>query len=319
MPAPSAIPVWTWAVFVVAFLGFIALDLGVFHRESRVVTISEAAGWMCGWGGLAAAFGFGLALWRGRDEGVEFAAGYLIEFSLSLDNIFVIALLFGYFNVPLREQHRVLFWGILGALAMRGLLIGVGAALVNRFDWMFYILGVFLVGTGARMFFARADKVDPEKNFVLRFARRVFPIAPAGDGRAFITKIGASRALTPLALVLILVETSDLVFALDSIPAVLGVTTKPFLVFTSNVFALLGLRSLYFLLAGAIRYFQFLRFGLALALVFIGLKMILKTPAHREPAWHNYDISTAGSLEVVGSILAISVLASLVASRRGAK
>ena len=266
---------------------------------------------MAVWLAAAALFGLGVARNLGHEAGVEFATGCLIEFSLSLDNVLVIALLFSYFGTPAREQHRVLFWGILGALLMRGVLIGVGVVLINRFDWMFYFLGAFLVLTGARMFLSHGGKPEPEKSFVLRLARRIYPVSPKVEGRAFFTTLNGRRAMTPLALVLVLIETSDLVFALDSIPAIFAVTTKPFIVFTSNVFAVLMLRSLYFLLAGAIRYFRHLKSGLAVVLVFIGVRMFLRVPPGTTASWYQIEIPTSTSLWVVGAILALSILASL--------
>ncbi len=311
MPPEHAISLWAWVGFVAFVVAFLACDLGLFHRRSREVPFREAAGWMAVWLAAAVLFSLGLSHRLGREAGTEFATGCLIEFSLSLDNVLVIALLFSYFGTPRLEQHRVLFWGILGALAMRGVLIGLGAVLIQRFDWMLHLLGFFLVLTGARMLLSRAGKSDPQKSLALRLARRVYPVSPDYAGRAFFTTVGGRRALTPLALVLFSIETSDLVFALDSIPATFAVTTRPFIVFTSNVFAVLMLRSLYFLLAGAIQYFRHLKSGLAVILVFIGAKMFLRIPLRGAPAWLHFDISTSTSLWVVGGILAISVIASV--------
>ena len=291
-----------WAAFVVCVLVFLALDLGVFHRHAHVVTFKEALAWTGIWFVVAMLFAAGLAHWKDREHAAEFVTGYVIELSLSMDNVFVIALLFAYFKVPSELQHRVLFWGILGALLMRGLLIGVGAALVLHFHWVLYVFGAFLVFTGVKMFFAGEGGVEPENNFVLKLARRFFPISDKFEGQKFFTVRNAKRALTPLALVLLMVETTDLVFALDSIPATFGVTQKPFIVFTSNVFAILGLRSLYFVLANAIDSFRLLKFGLAVVLVFIGGKMLAEKWIH---------VPTNSALIVVAAIILFSILLSM--------
>jgi tellurite resistance protein TerC len=292
-----------WAAFVLAVIFFLALDLGVFHRKAHSVRFKEALIWTGIWFAMAMGFAWGLYALRGQEEALAFVTGYIVELSLSMDNVFVIALIFGYFRVPLPYQHRVLFWGILGALIMRGIMIGVGAALVRQFEWTLMIFGAFLVFSGIKMLFSKEDGVDPEKNIVMRMARKCLPIAPAFEKHHFITTVNGRRMLTPLALVLVMVETSDLVFALDSIPAIFGITTKEFIVFTSNVFAILGLRSLYFVLAGAIEYFRFLKFGLSLVLVFIGAKMLLPQSIH---------ISTPVSLGIVGTIILVSIGVSLV-------
>jgi tellurite resistance protein TerC len=262
---------------------------------------------------------------RGSEAAEQFVLGYILELSLSMDNVFVIALIFGYFRVPLEYQHRVLFWGILGAFVMRGLMIGLGAALVARFEWILYVFGAFLLFTGVKMVFADQEGVNPERNPVIRWARRVCPVTTNFDGQNFTTRLEGRLALTPLALVLLMVETTDLVFAVDSIPAIFGVTRDPFIVFTSNVFAILGLRSLYFVLAGAIAYFRYLKVGLAFVLVFIGLKMLLDPHAAehhgREPLWFQLEIPTGVSLAVVGGIIGISIGVSLISAvlekRRG--
>lgn len=302
------ITVWHWGGFIAAVVFLLALDLGVFHRRAHEVRFREALGWTTFWVLLALSFGFWLYRGRSREEGLEFLTGYLIELSLSMDNVFVIALIFGYFGVPLRFQHRVLFWGILGAIIMRGVMIAAGAALIREFHWLLYVLGAFLVVTGLRMLFAGDTKVEPEKNLVLRLARRFFPISRDFDGQKFVTLANGQRMLTPMAMVLIMVETTDLVFALDSIPAIFAVTRDEFIVFTSNVFAILGLRSLYFALAGAIAYFRFLKIGLSLVLVFIGIKMLL--------GMFDLKIDIGWALGVVGSILAVSIVASWLAGAR---
>jgi tellurite resistance protein TerC len=304
-----------WIGFIFCVLIFLALDLGVFHRGSRVVKFKEALAWSALWFALAMVFAVAMAHLRGREEAVQFTAGYLIELSLSLDNILVIALIFAWFRVPAELQHGVLFWGILGALAMRGAMIAGGVALINRFDWVLYIFGAFLVFTGVKMVFSRSEAVQPEKNIALRMAKKLLPVTPGFEGRKFFTRLNGSFALTPLALVLLLVETTDLVFAVDSVPAVFSITRKAFIVFTSNVFAILGLRSMYFLLAGAIGYFRHLKIGLSVVLVFVGVKMLLD-PHDKLPRWFQIEISTGVSLLVVATILSISIALSAIAARR---
>ena len=239
---------WHWAGFVACVLVFLALDLGVFHRQAHVVSSKEALGWTALWVTLSLAFGLLVAPaivddWH-RKEIVEFVTGYIIELSLSMDNVFVIALIFAYFRVPSQYQHRVLFWGILGALIMRGLMIAGGAALIQRFMWTLYFFGAFLIYTGVNMLFVTDDDVHPERNWFLRLARKVFPVSAEFHGQKFAIRPAGKFTLTPLALVLVVVETTDLIFAVDSIPAIFAVTQKPFIVFTSNVFVILGLRSL---------------------------------------------------------------------------
>jgi len=307
-----AISGWHWAAFICSVLVFLALDLGVFHRHAHTVSFREALTWTGVWVCLALVFGLGVDRYRGERESLEFLTGYLIELSLSMDNVFVIALIFGFFHIPSEYQHRVLFWGILGALIMRGAMIAVGVALITWLSWILYVFGAFVVLTGIKMIFVQT-KVDPAKNPVLLLVRKFYPVSPNLDGQRFLTTLNGTRALTPLALVLVLVETSDLVFAVDSIPAVFAVTTKPFIVFTSNVFAILGLRSLYFVLAGALSYFRFLKTGLAFVLVFVGVKMLLD-PHDRPPRGIQVDIPISISLAVVAGILLISIVASVVAN-----
>ncbi|MGV3771488.1 MAG: TerC family protein [Verrucomicrobiales bacterium] len=305
---------WDWAVFIVAVLVFLALDLGVFHRKAHVVSFKEAMGWTTIWFTLAICFGLFIAPMMvgdwGKIEKEQFITGYIIELSLSMDNVFVIALIFGYFGVPLQFQHRVLFWGILGALVMRGVMIWLGSELIKNFSFMFYIFGAFLIYTGVKMAFAKDEKVDPEQNFVIKMTRRFFQVTHDIKSSDFTTTLNGKFALTPLALVLVMVETTDLVFAVDSIPAIFAITTNPFIVFTSNVFAILGLRSLYFVLAGAMGYFRYLKVGLAVVLTFIGVKMLIAKV---------YHMNTRLSLIVVASIILISVVASLLASYREKK
>ena len=287
---------WHWVGFIACVLIFLALDLGVFHRHAHVVKFKEALVWSLVWFSLAMLFALILKPMRGKQEALQFVTGYLIELSLSMDNVFVIALIFAYFRVPQEHQHRVLYWGILGALIMRGLMIGLGIALVTMVDWVLYLFGAFLLYSGFRMLFVQTE-VHPENNRVVRWVRKVYPVTPELHGQRFLTRWDGRKALTPLALVLLMVETTDLLFAVDSIPAVFAVTRKPFIVFTSNVFAILGLRSLYFLLAGAIGYFRYLKYGLPLVLVFMGVEMLLDPHERMPPLWFQVDIPTSVSLK----------------------
>ncbi|MBI3881517.1 MAG: TerC family protein [Verrucomicrobia bacterium] len=314
-----------WACFLGTVIFFLALDLGVFHRRAHVVRFREALGWTTVWFLAAMAFAWTVAPqlvdgW-GLQETNEFVTGYVLELSLSMDNVFVIALIFSYFRVPQEYQHRVLFWGIFGALVMRGLMIGAGVALVQQFHWLLYALGVFLVVTGIKMCFGGEAEVHPERNLAIRLARKLCPVSAEFDGQKFFTHLptGGSHAgiassptlaLTPLALVLLMVETTDLIFAVDSIPAIFGVTTNSYVIFTSNVFAILGLRSLYFVLAGAIALFRYLKYGLAVVLAYIGIKMLVAN-------W--WTIPTGYSLGVVIGIIVLSVVVSLLAAARERK
>jgi tellurite resistance protein TerC len=309
-----------WAIFILCVLFFLALDLGLFHRSARVVKFKEALAWSAVWVALSLLFAVALGHWRGREEAVELVTGYVIEFSLSLDNIFVIALLFAYFRVPDEARHRLLFWGILGALVMRGAMIAVGVTLIQSFNWILYILGAFLIFTGGRMLFTGNAKAQPEQNFAIRLARRFFPAATNAAAQNHAASPGGTDrfAPAPLLLVLALVEITDLIFALDSIPAVFAVTTKPFIVFTSNVFAILGLRSLYFVLVGAINYFRHLKTGLSVVLVFVGMKMLLDPHGH-EPKWFQIEIPTGVSLLTVAGIFLIAIVLSVTAARRERK
>ncbi len=306
---------WHWGGFIACVVFFLALDLGVFHREAHVVKFREALTWSAIWFALSMAFAGALVPTRGKTEAIEFVTGYIIELSLSMDNVFVIAIIFSFFRVPTQYQHRVLFWGILGALVMRGVMIIAGAALVERFKWLLYFFGAFLLFTGIKMLFVTDEGVHPEKNIVLRLARKFFPVARDFHGQKFSIRENGRLVLTPLALVLMVVETTDLIFAVDSIPAIFGVTTNRFIIFTSNVFAILGLRSLYFVLAGAIGYFRYLKGGLSFVLVFIGVKMLLD-PHGGTAKWFQVDIASSVSLLVVGAIIATSIALSVAAGRR---
>ncbi|HZM03467.1 MAG TPA: TerC family protein [Candidatus Saccharimonadales bacterium] len=298
MTAQVPINAWHWAGFIGVILVFLALDLRVFHRFSRVIKPKEALLWSSIWFLLAMLFARGLAAWRSPGESLEFITGYFVEYSLSMDNVFAIALIFSYFGVEKRLEHRVLYWGIIGALLMRGLMIGLGAALILNFSWVLYLLGAFLVFTGIKWGFSKQEVVQPERNPIIRLARKIFPVSRGFEGHKFLTWVDGRRALTPLALVLLMVETTDLVFAVDSVPAIFAVTQNAFIVFTSNIFAILGLRSLYFVLAGAIQYFRFLKAGLSAVLVFIGAKMLIA---------HWYRVPTALSLCVILAITTLSI------------
>jgi tellurite resistance protein TerC len=293
--------IWFWVAFVVFLLGMLALDLGVFHRKAHEVGLREAAIWSAVWVALALLFNAGLYLFAGPVPAMEFLTGYLVEKSLSVDNIFVIAMVFSYFAVPAVYQHRVLFWGVLGALAMRAVFIGMGAWVLARWHWVIYVFGAILLVTGVKMALRDDKPFDGEQDPLVRLARRVIPLSPRYDGQRFWTVENGRKVATPLFLVLLIVEFTDLVFAVDSIPAIFAITLDPFLVFTSNAFAILGLRSMYFLLAGVMHRFVYLKYGLAAILVFVGAKMLLLD---------FYKIPTAVSLSVVGGILALSIAAS---------
>ena len=309
---------WAWIAFNVFVLAMLALDLGVFHRHAHEIKFKEAAGWSVVWISLALVFNAGLYLFWDRispnspysnsQAGLAFLTGYLLEKSLSVDNIFVIALIFTYFSVPQQYQHRVLFWGILGALVMRGIMIALGATLIKEFHWIIYIFGAFLIFTGIKMAFHKDEGIDPEKNPLIWVFRRLMPVSNEYDGQKFFTRRNGVLMATPLFLCLLMVEFTDLVFAVDSIPAIFAVTQDPFIVYTSNVFAILGLRSLYFVLAGMMHQFHYLKLGLAVVLTFVGVKMLLT-----ETAW---KIPTELSLLVVAGILVVSVVASLLRARR---
>jgi tellurite resistance protein TerC len=308
---------WLWIGFNIFVLLMLALDLGVFHRKAHVVSIQEASIWSVVWIALAMLFNLGIYLFWDRlapnstysnsQAALSFLTGYLIEKSLSVDNIFVFVLIFTFFAVPAAYQHRVLFWGIIGALLMRGALIAVGAALLKEFHWIIYVFGAFLIVTGIRMALHRNEELHPEQNPLVKLLRKVMPVTDNYEGDHFFIRRAGKLMATPLFLVLVLVESTDLIFAVDSIPAIFAVTQDPFIVYTSNVFAILGLRSLYFLLAGVVDKFYYLKLGLSIVLVFVGLKMGMVD---------FYKIPVGLSLGVIGTILAISVIASLIRARR---
>jgi len=287
----------------------LALDLGVFHRKSHEVTIKEALVWSGVWVVLALLFNLGVYYWRGYGPALEFLTGYLIEKSLSVDNIFVFMLIFSYFNVPPRYQHRVLFWGVLGALVMRALLIIVGISLIQRFHWIIYLFGAFLILTGVKMVLNKDKEIRPERNPALRLFRRFVPVTDDYRGGKFFVKQEGRYFATPMLIVLLIVETTDIIFAVDSIPAILAITLDPFIIYSSNVFAILGLRALYFALAGVMKLFHHLHYGLSAILVFVGGKMLLAD---------FYKIPVGLALGVIAGILIISVLASLAFPRRNA-
>lgn len=314
---------WIWIGFIAVILTFLALDLGVFHRKAHVVSLREALTWTIVWLSTAMLFNVGIYFmyehhWMGigqnvghpldgRQAALQFFTGYLIEYSLSMDNVFVIALIFVYFGVPAAYQHRVLFWGIVGAQVMRGVMIGAGAALIHRFEWIIYVFGALLVATAVKMLVVQHENIDPNRNPLVRLARRIYPVSSEFDGDRFFTRVNGRRGITPLFLALLIVESTDLLFAIDSIPAIFAITRDPFLVFTSNVFAILGLRSLYFALAGMMRKFRYLKISLVFVLAFVGFKMILS---------HVFPIPTPISLAVIVGILLVGVGASFVRASR---
>jgi tellurite resistance protein TerC len=301
---------WLWVGFNVFILVMLALDLGVFHRQTHVVSLKESFAWTGVWVALALVFNLGLWHYAGSQKALEFFTGYVIEKSLSVDNVFVFALLFSYFAVPPKYQHKVLFWGILGALIMRAIMIAAGAVLITKFSWIIYIFGAFLILTGIKMIVKREGEIHPERNPVVRWFKKLMPVTPEYRGDKFFVRENGVRMATPLFVVLLLVEFTDLIFAVDSIPAIFAVTTDPFIVYTSNVFAILGLRSLYFALAGVMDKFHYLKIGLGVVLTFVGVKMIL---AHT--AW---KIDTLASLGVIVLILSTSVVWSLLKPRKHA-
>jgi tellurite resistance protein TerC len=293
---------WAWAAVIAFIVGMLLIDLLVFHKNAHTVSTKEAATWSIVWVAISLAFGGVIWLTMGGTEAGEYIGGYLIEKSLSVDNIFVFALIFGFFAVPNELQHRVLFWGVFGALVFRAIFIAVGSALLSNFHWTIYVFGAFLVFTGLRMAFHKDTEIHPEHNPVLKLLRRAMPMTNDYQGQHFVVKQAAKWVATPLLAVLVVVETTDIIFAVDSIPAIFAVTDNAFLVFTSNAFAILGLRALYFLLAGMIGRFTYLKVGLAAVLVFVGAKMLLTD------VWH---IPIYASLLAIVVMLGTSVLVSL--------
>jgi len=291
-----------WILFNVFVLAMLALDLGVFHRGSQVVKVREAMLWSVAWITMAAVFAAVVFFWHGRTPALEFVTGYVIELSLSVDNLFVFLLIFRFFKVSSEHQHRVLFWGIIGALIMRAVFILLGVGLISRFAWVTYLFGLLLLFSGIKLFLQKESEIHPEQNPVLKLVRKLVPVTKDYEGGKFFVRRPGLYA-TPLFVVLIVVETTDVAFAVDSIPAVLAITLNAFIVYTSNVFAIMGLRSMYFALAGLMEMFRYLHYGLSLVLSFIGVKMLIA---------HYYEIPTHYALASVAGILLISVLASII-------
>jgi len=309
--------IWLWIGFNLFVLALLAVDLGVFHQKAHKVSIKEATIWSIVWITLSMLFNLAIYFfwdrfvpasdYSNREAALAFFTGYLLEKSLSVDNIFIFVVIFTFFAVPAAYQHRVLFWGILGALIMRGTLIVIGTTLLKEFHWIIYVFGVFLIFTGIRMAIQRNEEVHPEQNPVVKLLRRIMPVTEKYEGEQFFVRRIGKLMATPLFLVLSIVESTDLIFAVDSIPAIFAVTDDPFIVYTSNVFAILGLRSLYFLLAGVMDKFHYLKLGLSAVLVFVGIKMVLTDI---------YKIPIGLSLAVIASILMISIIASIWRARR---
>lgn len=309
-------PIWIWIAFNVFVLAMLALDLGVFHRHSHAVSVKEALTWSVVWIGLAMVFNTLIyffwdrlspgSVYSNQEAALSFLTGYIIEKSLSVDNIFVFVLIFTFFAVPAAYQHRVLFWGVLGALVMRAILILVGAALLKQFHWIIYIFGAFLVFTGIKMAFHKDEEMQPHHNPLVRALKRIMPVTDHYEGESFFVRHAGKLMATPLFVVLLVIESTDLVFAVDSIPAIFAVTKDPFIVYTSNIFAIMGLRSLYFVLASVINKFHYLKLGLSVVLTFVGVKMLLTDL---------FKIPIGLSLGVIIGVLAISIIASLVRDR----
>jgi len=297
-----------WILFNVFILAMLALDLGVFHRNAQVPTFRRALAWSSLWIAMAAVFALMLSIWQGHAAALEFVTGYVIELSLSVDNLFIFLLIFQYFRVPAEYQHRVLFWGVLGALVMRGVFIFAGVGLIHKFHWIIYCFGALLLYSGIKLARERSPQVNPEKNPVLRVLRSLIPVTDDYEGNKFFVRRPQLFA-TPLLVVLLVIETTDVIFAVDSIPAILAITLNAFIVYTSNVFAILGLRSMYFALAGMMEMFHYLHYGLAVVLMFVGTKMLIS---------HYFQIPTVWALVVVAGVLFASVMASVVHPREEA-
>jgi tellurite resistance protein TerC len=298
---------FVWAGFLLFVLLMLALDLGVFHRKSHEVKIKEALAWSAVWISLALIFNVGVYFLMGKEKAIEFLTGYVIEKSLSVDNLFVFIMVFSYFNVDTKYQHKVLFWGILGALVMRAIFIFAGVALIQQFHWIIYVFGAFLIFTGIKMLVQKDEKIEPEKNPLVRLFKRFFPVTDTMHGDRFFVKINAKTVATPLFIVMLIIEFTDLIFAVDSIPAILAISTDTFIIFTSNVFAILGLRALYFALAGIAKLFYYLKYGLSAILVFVGVKMVIAG---------FFKIPVMYSLLVIVSILIFSILASVILPKK---
>ena len=301
------ISIYFWIGFHLFVFIMLALDLGVFHKHTHIVPVKEAIVWSVVWISLALLFNLFVFFEFGKTRALEFLTGYVIEYSLSVDNIFVFILIFSYFAVNSQYQHKILFWGILGALIMRGVFIFTGIALINRFQWIVIIFGGFLVLTGVKMLFQKEAEVDPEKNPVVKFFRKFLPVTKSLHGDKLFFRQGRKLYATPLFLVLLIIESSDLIFAVDSIPAILAISKNTFIVYTSNIFAILGLRSLYFAIAGIMGYFRYLKVGLAFVLTFVGMKMLA--------SYFHFEIPILLSLGIIISILMASILSSVFIKR----
>ena len=300
--------IYFWIGFVVFLALMLAIDLGIFHRKSHTVTFKESLGWTLVWIMLAMMFAAIVYFWKGSEKAIEFITGYVIELSLSVDNLFIFILVFSYFHVPQQYQHKILFWGILGALVMRVIFIFAGVALISKFHWIIYVFGAIIIISGIKMLFQKDKKIEPEKNPLIRFVKKMIPVTHEYHGDSFFIKLkNGAWAATPLFIVLVFIEITDLIFAIDSRPAILAITTDTFIVFTSNAFAILGLRSLYFALAGMLNLFRFLHIGLSLVLIFIGLKMVLSDI---------YKVPIEYALLIVLSILLTSISASLILKKK---
>ncbi len=318
--------IWIWLGFITLIIFFLALDLGVFNRKAHVITISESVGWTIIW--VILSFGFNVLIYylyenhvfgigsaighplNGKEASLQFFAGYILEKTLSIDNIFIIALIFSYFRIPPIHQHRVLFWGVIGALIMRAVMITLGVSLINRFEWIIYIFGALLIATAVKMLFSRHDNLEPDKNPVVRIFKKFFPVSNDLHEEKFFIRQNGKIVFTPIFITLIVVESSDLLFAIDSIPAVFAVSQDPFIIFTSNVFAILGLRSMYFALAGVLERFRFLKMSLVFVLAYVGIKMIIS---------HTYKIPVLVSLTIISGIFSIGFLVSIFAPKKDAK
>ena len=296
-----------WIAFNAFVLGMLAVDLGIFHRKAHSVSIKEATAWSAVWIALAMIFNLGIYYAWGQEKALEFLTGYVIEKSLSVDNLFVFLMIFQYFATPAEYQHRVLFWGILGALVLRAIFIATGSALISNFHWMIYVFGAFLVVTGIKMYLQGDEKIEPERNPVVRLFERLVPTVKEYQGQRFFTRQGGKTHATLLMLVLFVVETTDVIFAVDSIPAIFAITQDPFIVYTSNVFAILGLRALYFMLAGVMEMFIYLKVGLSFVLCFVGAKMMMVDL---------YKIPIGASLGVIAAVLLISIAASCLVKKK---
>ncbi|MBP9602444.1 MAG: TerC family protein [Lutibacter sp.] len=291
-----------WVCFIGFVLFMLVLDLGVFHRKSHEIKIKEALIWSTVWISLALIFNYGIYVFLGKEKAIEFLTGYIVEKSLSVDNLFVFIMLFTYFKVDVKHQHKVLFWGILGALVMRAIFIFAGVALINKFHWIIYIFGALLIFTGIKMLFHKEENIDPDRNPLVKLFKKIFPVTEKEHGDKFFVRLNGKTVATPLFIVLLMVEFTDLIFAVDSIPAILAITNDTFIIFSSNVFAILGLRALYFALAGITKYFYYLKYGLSAILVFVGIKMTIVD---------FYKVPIVSSLLVISGILIISVVVSV--------